>query len=157
MGKQLSSSEEPHYNELSGKREYWLNQVARREALLEAYEKYQPYIDIKKQSNALKGWSKKRFDSKHIPELSKYDIYKGQLKELLYPNEKITPQRWKSELKTYKGHLESTKEKFGTVTANLARIEVLLWNRKDLNRMLENERSKERSLSLGRSKDDLSL
>lgn len=150
-------TQESQYNEMRAKRDYWLDQVARREALLETYEKYQPYIDIKKQSNSLKGWAKKRFDSKHIPELSYYDIYKAQLKELLYPNEKITPMKWRSELKTYKGHFESTKEKYSVLVSNLARIEVLLWNRSELNRMLENESNKERSLSLGKNKSSLSL
>jgi hypothetical protein len=47
--------------------------------------------------------------------------------------------KWRSELKTYKERLEKTKEPYGKVTVQLACVEVLEHNRKELDRILENE------------------
>jgi hypothetical protein len=79
------------------------------------------------------------FDHNHIPELSKYDVFHSELKQKLKPDEKITPMKWRSGLKTYKERLEKTKEPYGKVTVQLACVEVLEHNRKELDRILENE------------------
>jgi hypothetical protein len=47
--------------------------------------------------------------------------------------------KWRSELKTYKDRLEKTKELYGKVTVQLACVGVLEHNRKELDRILENE------------------
>lgn len=138
---------EPTYNELKATREGLFSRIERLENLLEAYEKYKPYIEVHKESMSLRGWAKRRFDSKHIPELSYYDVYKKELTKMLYSNEKITPMKWRSELKAYREKLEKTREPYSKVVIKLASIEVLKHNKEDLQRMIENERRlKEKSL-----------
>jgi hypothetical protein len=87
------------------------------------------------------------FDHNHIPELSKYDVFHSELKQKLKPDEKITPLKWSSELKTYNARLEKIKEPYSKVAVQLACVEVLEHNRKELNRLLENEQHQSRQQS----------
>jgi hypothetical protein len=74
-------------------------------------------------------------------------VFHSELKQKLKPDEKITQMKWRSELKTYKERLEKTKEPYGKVTVQLACVEVLEHNRKELDRLLENESHQTRQQS----------
>lgn len=133
-------SKEKTYKEVRKVRDDAYDKIERLEELLEAYGKYEPYIKVHKESESLKGFKKTLFDRKHIPELENYKFYKNALQNRLRHDEKITPMKWRSELKTYKGKIDDTQSTYGEVVSRLASVDVLMHNKKELDRMLENER-----------------
>jgi hypothetical protein len=155
--KKYKNEKSPTFEQLRAERQELATKIERIEDLLSSYKKYEPYIAVHKESVALSGFKKKMFDRNHIPELSKYDVFHSQLKEKLKTDEKITPMKWRSELKTYKERLEKTKEPYGKVTVQLARVEVLEHNRKELDRILENEshQSRQQSRTINRNQQSL--
>jgi hypothetical protein len=148
--KKYKNEKSPTFEQLRAERQELATKIERLDDLLSSYKKYEPYIAVHKESVALSGFKKKMFDHNHIPELSKYDVFHSQLKEKLKPDEKITPMKWRSELKTYKERLEKTKEPYGKVTVQLACVEVLEHNRKELDRILENESHQNRQQSIAK-------
>lgn len=57
------------------------------------------------------------------------------------PDKKITPKAWQRELDSLLPKYEAGKEPYAIVVSTLATIEVLEYNKTDLQRMLENERN----------------
>lgn len=132
--------------------------LERLETLMRAYEDYQPYIKPHKESEELIGIKKIMFDKKHAPELECYDIYREKLVALLKPNEKITPAKWRDKIKEYSEQMENTKDTYGKVVSELATVEVLEHNKKELNRMLEYERkAQEREQTRQKAKNNQSI
>ena len=73
-------------------------------------------------------------------ELTMYDAHRNRLKELIVePDRKITPKAWEKELASLKESYEQTKKPYVETVVNLSAVEVLEHNKKDLERMLENE------------------
>lgn len=56
------------------------------------------------------------------------------------PDKKIAPASWKKELEKLKPEFDKTQKPYSQLVWKLAAIEVLNYNRKDLERMLENEK-----------------
>jgi hypothetical protein len=132
--------------------------LERLETLMRAYEDYQPYIKPHKESEELIGIKKIMFDKKHAPELECYDIYREKLVALLKPNEKITPAKWRDKIKEYSEQMENTKDTYGKVVSELATVELLEHNKKELNRMLEYERkAQEREQTRQKAKNNQSI
>jgi hypothetical protein len=155
--KKYKNEKSPTFEQLRAERQELATKIERLDDLLLSYKKYEPYIAVHKESAALSGFKKMIFDRNHIPELSKYDVFHSQLKEKLKPDEKITPMKWRSELKTCKERLEKTKEPYGKVTVQLACVEVLEHNRKELDRILENEshQTRQQSRTIKRNQQSL--
>jgi hypothetical protein len=145
--KKYKNEKSPTFEQLRAERQELATKIERLEDLLSSYKKYEPYIAVHKESVSLSGFKKMIFDRNHIPELSKYDVFHSELKQKLKPDEKITPLKWSSELKTYNARLEKIKEPYSKVTVQLACVEVLEHNRKELNRLLENEQHQSRQQS----------
>ncbi len=115
------------------------------EELLRVYEKYEPYIKYHKEQWELKGWERKKYERKHMVELSYYDVYKKNLKSMIRePDKKILAGAWRKELATLKKAYEEGKDQYAEVVTDLACVEVLYHNRDELKRMLENESHKHR-------------
>ena len=76
-------------------------------------------------------------------------MYRDELKGIIKESEKrIMPKTWKRELEKLESKFKATQKPYSQVVWKLAAIEVLNHNRKDLERMLENERHKnERQVS----------
>ena len=87
------------------------------------------------------GWARKKYEREHIAELGYYDMYRDELKSMIKePDKKIMPKSWKRELEKIEPEFKATQKPYSQVVWKLAAIEVLNYNRKDLERMLENER-----------------
>lgn len=106
------------------------------------YKNYEPYIKYNKKRYSIKGKERKEYEAKHIPELSYYEIYRKDLKDAIRESDKkITASAWKKELASIDEQLERTFEPYAQTVSRLAYVEVLEHNRKDLERLLANERN----------------
>ncbi len=111
--------------------------------LLGVYKDYEPFIKFHKQQWELKGLARKRFESKHKVELVSYDLYRNRLKSMIKePDKKILAGAWRRELAALETAYEKGTEPYAKVVTDLASVEVLQHNKKDLERMLENESHK---------------
>lgn len=138
--------------------------------LLDMYEKYEPYQKVNAEYWKLKkagdekgktgflGFGKKslaeEYKLKHRTKLNTHKMYKSALKDMIEePDKKIKPIAWRKEL-TELGETYKEKQKtYSTAVIDLAKMEVLNHNKRDLERMLENEShkrtvSKDRNITL---------
>ena len=76
----------------------------------------------------------------HKVELVKYNVLREKLKDMIRePDKKITAAKWRNELDSLLAKKEELHLSYAEVVTNLACCEVLEYNRKELNRMIENE------------------
>ena len=157
--KEYKLTNEQKYNEMQSKREYVSDRMQYLEALLYLYESYEPFIKYHKEQWELKGFARKAYERKHIYELESYDLYRNKIKQsIVEPDKKITPKAWKKELAQLEKELDETREPLGKVIVNLSSIELLEYNKKELGRMMENEKhQKELSINQSRKKTEQSL
>ncbi|MCR4705052.1 MAG: MobA/MobL family protein [Lachnospiraceae bacterium] len=124
--------------------------------LLDMYEKYEPYQKVnaeywklkkagdEKSKTGFLGFGKKslaeEYKLKHQTELNTHKMYKSALKDMIEEQDKkIKPIAWRKEL-TELGETYKEKQKaYSTAVIDLAKMEVLNHNKRDLQRMLENE------------------
>ena len=113
-----------------------------------------PLSDIKyhKEQWALKGWARKQYERKHIPELAYYDSYRSTLKNMIKGEDKrILPKTWRKELDRLCADFDKTETPYSRVVTQLACCEVLAYNKKELARLIENESHRRaRDISLTR-------
>ena len=103
------------------------------------YALYAPIQATYKESQSHKGLAKMRYDKEHKDSLSKYPELKERMQSLLQNGEKITSKQWKAEIQSLQSKYDSIgKEQTKTVT-ELAYAEVISYNRKNLERELQNE------------------
>lgn len=142
--------------------------------LLDAHKDYSPYQEINAEYWKLKkaeesnkgkggflGFAKKsvaqEYKLQHQSELNTYkfhrDILRGMIKK---DDKKITPKAWQKELDTLTKEYDEAKKPYTQLVWKLASIEVLNHNRRDLERMLENEKH-QRNRDITRSKNNQSL
>ena len=69
--------------------------------LSKMYALYVPIQAIYKESQSLKGLAKMKYDKEHKDSLSKYPELKERMQSLLQNGEKITPKQWKAEIISY--------------------------------------------------------
>ena len=137
----LKADTKQEYDAIVSKREKVGSQIEYLESLLEAYKEYEPYIKNHKEQWALKGFARKKYERSHIAELTYYDVYREKLKGMIRePDKKITPKAWQKELDELIPQLEETKKPYAKAVTTLASIELLEYNKSDLERMLGNER-----------------
>ena len=80
-----------------------------------------------------------------------YEVKRKAIKECIEgPNKNITPGKWREELKKFDDSIGDIDKQFNAVCCELARIEVLEHNRKELKLILENESHKTRYIEIGR-------
>ena len=129
------------------------------EELMEAYEKYEPYIKYDKERWTLKGFSRKIYERKHIPELESYNFFRQELKDMIKePDGKITPKKWRKELDKLNEEYPKARSTYSRLVYRLAGIEVLRHNRIALIQMLENEsRQRQRTVEQSRSQEQVQV
>ncbi|MDO4802399.1 MAG: hypothetical protein Q4A15_09565 [Prevotellaceae bacterium] len=136
----FKKEQEQKYSDITSDRKEISERMGYLEGLLELYKDYEPYIKFHKEQWAVTGWERKRYERKHMVELTMYDAHRNRLKELIVePDKKITPKAWEKELASLKESYEQTKKPYAETVVNLSAVEVLEHNKKDLERMLENE------------------
>lgn len=105
-------------------------------------EQYAPYKQFNDEKWKLKGFARKLYERKHIGELANYDVGREKLKSMIVePDKKITPKAWRKELAEIQEKIDATKQPYSQAVMRLASVEVLEHNKKDLERLLHNERS----------------
>jgi len=125
--------------------------LSRLKELSKMYALYEPYRTTYKESQSLKGLAKMKYNKEHKESLAKYPEMRERLQNLLKQGEKITPKQWKAEIQSLQAEYNSiSKEKSKTAT-ELAYAEVISYNKKNLERELQNE-SRQHNRQQGRPK-----
>ena len=107
--------------------------------LSKMYALYAPIQATYKESQSLKGLAKMRYDKEHKDSLSKYPELKERMQSLLQNGEKITPKQWKAEIQSLQSEYDSIGKEQTKTAIELAYAEVISYNRKNLERELQNE------------------
>ena len=131
------------YEAVADDRETLFSRLEYIEKLLSVHEEqYAPYKQFNDEKWKLKGFARKLYERKHIGELANYDIGREKLKSMIVePDKKITPKAWRKELAEIQEKIDATKQPYSQAVMRLASVEVLEHNKKDLERLLHNERS----------------
>ena len=103
------------------------------------YALYEPYRTTYKESQALKGIAKKKYDKEHKEILEKYPEMRERLQNLLEQGERITPKQWKAEIQSLQAEYDSIGKEQSKTATELAYAEVISYNKKNLERELQNE------------------
>ena len=134
-------------------------------------EKYEPYHKFNVEYWKLKGAEDKNgkplvffkkskaeeYKRQHQTELNTFKMYKNILKDMIKePDKKIVPKKWKEELGELDEKSQKTEKAISNAVVDLAKMEVLSYNKRDLERMLENERHQP-SRSITKKRNDPSL
>ncbi len=122
--------------------------------LMAFYKDYEPYQKVnaeywklkkaeEKNGKPLGFLSKskaKEYQRLHQAELNTYRVYRDMLKDRIRePEKKIEPKKWDKELDTLRTELDGSWKEYSDTVWELAVIETLEYNKKDLGRMLANE------------------
>ncbi len=80
-----------------------------------------------------------RYDKEHKESLAKYPELKERMQSLLQNGEKITPKQWKAEIQSLQAEYDSISKEQTKTATELAYAEVVSYNKKNLERELQNE------------------
>jgi hypothetical protein len=152
-------SVEAQYEQLGKSRADMCTRMDYLEKLLDLHRQYEPYQKINAEYWKLKkaeetkgkggilGFAKKsvaeEYKKKHQTELTTYRMYRDVLKDMIAePDKKIVPKAWQKELDGLAERYAKTQRPYSDAVVDLAKMEVLNHNKRDLERMLENESHK---------------
>ncbi len=107
--------------------------------LSKMYALFAPIQATYKESQSLKGFAKMKYDKEHKDSLSKYPELKERMQSLLQNGEKITPKQWKAEIQSLQSEYDSIGKEQTKTATELAYAEIISYNRKNLERELQNE------------------
>ena len=107
--------------------------------LSKMYALYAPIQATYKESQSLKGFAKMKYDKEHKDSLSKYPELKERMQSLLQNGEKVTPKQWKAEIQSLQAEYDSIGKEQTKTATELAYAEVIGYNKKNLERELQNE------------------
>ena len=107
--------------------------------LSKMYALFAPIQAAYKESQSLKGLAKMRYDKEHKDSLSKYPELRERMQSLLQNGEKITPKQWKAEIQSLQAEYNNIGREQSKTATELAYAEVISYNRKNLERELQNE------------------
>ena len=119
--------------------------------LSKMYALFAPIQATYKESQSLKGFAKMKYDKEHKDSLSKYPELKERMQSLLQNGEKITPKQWKAEIQSLQAEYDSIRKEQSKTATELAYAEVISYNKKNLERELQNE-SRQQNRQPGRAK-----
>jgi len=107
--------------------------------LSKMYALYAPIQATYKESQSFKGLAKMKYDKEHKDSLSKYPELKERMQSLLQNGEKITPKQWRAEIQSLQSEYDSISKEQTKTATELAYAEIISYNRKNLERELQNE------------------
>jgi len=113
--------------------------LKRLKELSKMYALFEPIQATYKESQSLKGLAKMRYDKEHTDSLSKYAELKERMQSLLQNGEKITPKQWKAEIKSLQSEYDSIGREQTKTATELAYAEIISYNKKNLEREIQNE------------------
>ena len=160
------------YDGISKDRTDMMERMAYLEKLLDFHnETYEPYHKFNMEYWKLKkaeekngkslGFFKKsqaeEYKKQHQSQLNSFKMYKSAMKDMIKESDKkITPIAWRKELESLKEKYRQTERPLSDAIINLAKMEVLSYNKRYLEQMLQNERN-ERNKNLNKNRTDHSL
>ena len=80
-----------------------------------------------------------KYDKEHKDSLSKYPELKERMQSLLQNGEKITPKQWKAEIHSLQSEYDRIGKEQTKTATELAYVEFISYNKKNLERELQNE------------------
>ena len=113
------------------------------EGLIDMYDQYEPYIKFNKEYWSLKEHPVrfKMYGKQHNSELTYFRTYRSLLKGMIKEDDKtIAIGKWRKELAKLYSEADSLEGPITGLNRKLAAITILQFNKKDLERMLQNER-----------------
>lgn len=110
--------------------------------LVKAYTEYEPYKAVHDMSSSLSGMRKIKYGREHEQELNKYRELRAGMKALLAEGEKITPRAWRTEKGQLEKELPVLRNERAVECQDLAVAEVISYNRRNLERIEQNENRK---------------
>ena len=113
--------------------------LKRLKELSKMYALYAPIQTTYKESQSLRGLAKMRYDKEHKDSLSKCPELKERMQSLLQNGEKITPKQWKAEIQSLQSEYDNIGREQTKTATELAYAEVIGYNKKNLERELQNE------------------
>ena len=113
--------------------------LKRLKELSKMYALYAPIQTTYKESQSLRGLAKMRYDKEHKDSLSKYPELKERMQSLFQNGEKITPKQWKAEIQSLQSEYDNIGREQTKTATELAYAEVIGYNKKNLERELQNE------------------
>lgn len=142
---------EPRYKELIAERQSLEKKTEYYKHLLDLYNDYESYYKVNAELSSKRGFAFIMFKKKHSLELVQYEAKRKTVKDAIEgTNKNITPGKWREELKKIDDCIGDIDKEFNKVCEDLARIEVLEHNKKELKLFLENKSHKTRNLEIRR-------
>ncbi len=83
--------------------------------------------------------AEKFITTRKIDSLSKYSELKERMQNLLQNGEKIAPKQWKAEIQSLQSEYDSVGKEQTKTATELAYVEIISYNKKNLERELQNE------------------
>ena len=141
--REFKSELEPKYVKESNELSKTSERVSYLKDLVRFYdEKYQPYIKFNKELWANENYfARKKYEKAHTGDLMYYNAYRDILKsKIKEPDKKITIGAWRKELKELEPKLEGLRKSYSDTVIKLASCEVIEHNKKDLDRVISNNK-----------------
>lgn len=121
--------------------------LSRLKELSKMYALYEPCRTAYKESHSLKGLAKAKYDKEHKESLAKYPEMREKLQKLLEQGEKITPKQWKAEIQSLQTEYDRISREQAVTAIELAYAEVISYNKKNLDRELQNESRQQKRIT----------
>ena len=135
----FTTEKEQSYQQLENVQLSKWQRLNRLKELSKMYALYEPIQQTYQESQSLKGLAKMKYDREHKESLSKYSKLRERMLSLLHQGEKITPKQWKTEIRSLQTEYDSISKEKSTVATELAYAEIIYYNKKNLDRELQNE------------------
>jgi len=120
-------------------------------AKISAWERYEPFLKVRKQSKSLKGFAKLKFDKENKAVLDAFPEEVEKLRRVIPEGEPIVPKVWQKEIYDIIGKQFPIEDKMSAEVHDLAYAEVLKYNKENEQRERDNDRSaKQHEHSRGR-------
>ena len=135
----FTADKEQRYQELETVHLSKGQKLNRLKELSKMYALFAPVQATYKESQSLKGFAKMKYDKEHKDSLLKYPELKERMQSLLQNGEKITPKQWKAEIQSLQSEYDSISKEQTKTATELAYVEVIGYNKKNLEREFQNE------------------
>jgi len=149
----FTTEKEQSYQQLENVQLSKWQRLNRLKELSKMYALYEPIQQTYQESQSLKGFAKMKYDREHKENLSKYSELRERMLSLLQQGEKITPKQWKAEIRSLQTEYEIIRKEKSTIATELAYVEIIHYNKKNLERELQNE-SRQQSKVRSRQKTE---
>ena len=149
----FTTEKEQNYQQLENVQLSKWQRLNRLKELSKMYALYEPIQQTYQESQSLKGFAKMKYDREHKESLSKYSELRERMLSLLQQGEKITPKQWKAEIRSLQTEYEAIGKEKSTIATELPYAEVINYNKKNLERELQNE-SRQQSKVRSRQKTE---